>query len=291
MKLNDVDLNKLQVFLILSQTGSMKTAGQILLRTPSAISQSISRLEKSLGLELFRRVGTRLYLTDEGKELAQGLARYQTDLSRLLGSLSRRQRELTGNVRLGLPPGFSVTRVGPLLGGFLQDAPQVQLRLRFLAQAELAEALSEGQLDLAISLQPLGKLNRNLVSRKLWDEELILVSSARMSALPDPVPVIEYYQAPALFTHWAKHHHGKLRQAIQVRAYASTLEYVVDLARRGVGVAVVPRDAVTQDLKDGSLHEVRGLKARPWVGSVWLNQVRSAYLSPACLRLDELFQL
>ena len=55
MELNDVELNKLHAFLVLYRTGSLTQAGKLLLRTPSAISQSIARLEQSLGVHLFRR--------------------------------------------------------------------------------------------------------------------------------------------------------------------------------------------------------------------------------------------
>jgi DNA-binding transcriptional LysR family regulator len=296
MKLNEIDLNKLQTFLVLAQNGSMTEAGKILLRTPSAISQSISRLEASLSVQLFRRVGIKLYLTDEGKELAAGLVRYQSELGTLLGGLSRQQRELRGAVRLGLPPGFSATRIGPALAQLMEDGPQIQLKLRFQSQAELAEGLAQGSLDIALSLQPLDRLNRNLTSSQLYEEELILVtgqSPVRRSCTRitgeevEKLPVIEYYQAPAVFRQWVRFHFGTTPKTIHTRAYASTLEYVLELVRRKVGVAVVPREAVATEIKRGRLHEIKGPQKRSWMGSVWMNQAKSAYLSPACVHLQK----
>lgn len=309
MKLNEVDLNKLHVFLTLAQKGTMKEAGKELLRTPSAISQSLARLEASLGASLFRRVGTRLILTEEGKELSQGLLSYQADLGKLLSHLSLRQQELSGVVRLGLPPGFPAARLGGCLERFLKEAPRAQLRLRFLSHADLADGLSAGTLDLALSLQRLDGLNRNLASRKLCNEELVLVCGgahagpgAGLAKGPRVVTaeslsslaVIEYYQAPAVFEQWARHHFAGLASAWvssgrfpPPRVYASTLEYVLELVRRGVGVAVVPREVVAAELNRGTLRELRGPRARRWMGSVWLNEAKSAFMSPASSRFRE----
>lgn len=303
MKLNELDLNKLHVFLILTQKGTMKEAAKELLRTPSAISQSLSRLEASLGAQLFRRVGTRLILTDEGRELAQGLAQYQFDLGQLLTRLSSHQQELSGTVRLGLPPGFPAARVGETLERFLRDAPRAQLRLRFLSHSELAEGLSQGSIDLALSLAPLDRLNRNLLSRKLFDEELVLVSSGGVSETGtkgkaispritaekiSSLSVIEYYQAPSVFDQWVRYHFPKaVKSGASIppaRVYAATLEYVLELVRRGVGVAVVPFEAVASEIKVGTLREIRPPRSQRWKGAVWLNEAKSAFMSPACAR-------
>ena len=56
MKLNDIDLNKLHVFRVVAESSNLKEAGAQLLRTPSAISQSLASLERFLGMALFRRI-------------------------------------------------------------------------------------------------------------------------------------------------------------------------------------------------------------------------------------------
>ena len=53
MRLNDLDLNKLHTFLTVADTGGITAAGDRLGRTRSAVSQSVTALEGSLGLRLF----------------------------------------------------------------------------------------------------------------------------------------------------------------------------------------------------------------------------------------------
>src|SRR5688572_2807596 len=64
------DLNRLRVFLAVHETKSVLGAARMLGVTPSAVSQSVKRLERELEFRLFQRVGNRLQPTDEAHELA-----------------------------------------------------------------------------------------------------------------------------------------------------------------------------------------------------------------------------
>ncbi|MFA0232768.1 LysR family transcriptional regulator, partial [Vibrio sp. 10N.261.45.A7] len=53
MKLNNVDLNLLKVFVVVYQEQSLRKAGEKLFVSTPAVSQSIKKLKESLGEELF----------------------------------------------------------------------------------------------------------------------------------------------------------------------------------------------------------------------------------------------
>jgi DNA-binding transcriptional LysR family regulator len=74
VKLTDLDLNKLSVFLVVADSGGVGKAAKRLGRTSSAVSQSISGLETALGAPLFDRVGKRLVLTRGGQTLRERVA-------------------------------------------------------------------------------------------------------------------------------------------------------------------------------------------------------------------------
>ena len=62
------DLNALRVFLTLAQTGSMRKTAQQFGLSVSAVSQSISSLEKQVGVELFNPVLSKInFQTDKNR--------------------------------------------------------------------------------------------------------------------------------------------------------------------------------------------------------------------------------
>ena len=61
-----LDMDVLRSFVAISETGSFSGAARAVLRTPSAISMQIKKLEEQLGRQLFVREGRRVSLTADG---------------------------------------------------------------------------------------------------------------------------------------------------------------------------------------------------------------------------------
>jgi DNA-binding transcriptional LysR family regulator len=285
VKLNELDLNKLHVFRILAESSSMREAGERLLRTPSAVSQSISSLESSLGLRLFSRVGIRLDLTDAGRRILAQVQAAEQGLQEALAETQAEQDLVLGQVTLGLPPGYPALSLSAGMGEMLLRNSSLQLRLKFRSHAELAEGLNEREMDVALSLQPLSRWNRRIRCLQLREEHLVLAVPPRHRQLasgePKELPIVDYYQKPLLIEGWLKHHRRR-RIRTQIRVFASNLDYVLRMVRSGVGCAVVPRHVISEDLSSGNLLEHVWDRRRPWLAGVWLNTLQPvSRLSPA----------
>lgn len=63
-----LNYRQLHYFWVVAKTGSIVRAGEQLNLTPQTISGQISLLEHSYGIELFRRVGRQLELTETGRQ-------------------------------------------------------------------------------------------------------------------------------------------------------------------------------------------------------------------------------
>lgn len=286
MQLNTIDLNKLQVFLAVARHGSVRGAAAQLHRTPSAVSQSLAAFQGQLRRRLVRKIGTRLYLTAEGRRLSRALEENQAQLARLLAGSARPDAPVTGLARLGLYTGCPPQSVGASLESALREQAGIRLRISYGTHRELAEALSRNQIDIALSVQPLRELSRNVQSRKLFEEELVVVSRTpfRLPAQPEAwskIAVIEYFESAPLFPLWHAQQYGARKIHANARAYAATLEQVLDLVRRGLGCAVVPRTVAAES----GLKLVQGQSALR--GATWLNFARSDYLAPAAQILKE----
>lgn len=281
MKLNTLhqwDLNKLHVFRAVAESASLRAASQTLLRTPSALSQSVSGLEAALGLKLFDRKGSRLELTEVGARLLERVQANERSLLDVLGSLAERPEALKGRVHVGVPTGYPALSLASGLSQALLAHPGLQLRLRFLSQRELARGLLSRELECALSLQRLAKWSAPIRSTELRQERLVLVIPKRFrqlshrvaSAFTGELPVVDYYQKPLMIEGWLKHHRLKSVQP-QIRVYAENFEHVMQFVRHGVGCAVAPLHAVQQGLASGDWVEHRLDRERPWAVTVWFN--------------------
>jgi len=279
MKLNEYDLNKLHVFRILAESGSMRIAGAKLLRTPSAISQSLTSLEKILNVKLFHRVGRRLVITEPGKQLLVQIRKNESALETVLVNLQSHSEGISGTVALGLPSGFSARSFAGPLSELLNSHPEVQLRLRFMAHPRLAIALRSGGLDLAISFQPLNDIDAKIWSKEIRKEHLVLIASGRNpSAFIESkdlsrLDVVEYYQKPLLIEQWARHHRIRIPRNPNIRVYAATLENVLEFVRNGIGAAVVPRNLIEAEIASGAMQEHPLDRKRHLNASVWINML------------------
>lgn len=68
----NLSLNELRTFITIVESGTFASAGIIVNKTQSAVSQQIQSLEEFLKTELFKRDGRNKVLTNEGKDLYIG---------------------------------------------------------------------------------------------------------------------------------------------------------------------------------------------------------------------------
>ena len=103
-------------------------------------SASASPGEQELGTRLFQRTTRRVHLTDEGELLLQRCRRALDELSkrRRTGAATARP---SGLLRIGLPT-IGYRFLLPVLPGFQQRYPQVQLELDF--NDRIVDVVSEG---------------------------------------------------------------------------------------------------------------------------------------------------
>lgn len=148
MHLTTLDLDTLRTLVVATDLGGFAPAAARLGRTPSAISLQMKRLQEELGAPVFRRAGRGTELTEAGS-LALGYARRMLALNDELVD-SVRGASLRGSVRLGCSQDFAETVLPLVLERFGRSYPLVLLDVRIEGNAAMADAVSTGQLDLAL---------------------------------------------------------------------------------------------------------------------------------------------
>lgn len=121
------DLNALAVFALVAQQRSFRAAADRLGVTRSAVSQTIGRLETTMGLALVRRTTRSVSLTEAGERLHAALAPALAEIEAAIESTGDHAGAPRGQLRLAVSSIAERFLAGPLLAGFAAAHPAVQL--------------------------------------------------------------------------------------------------------------------------------------------------------------------
>lgn len=142
-------LPDLATFVLIVEQGSFSAAARVSGATPSAISRSVSRLERELGSKLLHRTTRKLALSETGKSVYEH-ALDMLDAARLaIDSGSSAQQIAQGKLTISVPKAVGSFVIHPLIPEFLQRYPQVDICLRL---EDRYIDLIDGGVDLALRI-------------------------------------------------------------------------------------------------------------------------------------------
>lgn len=122
-----VDLNGITVFLAVAEARSFRAAAEHLGVTRPAVSQTIRRLEDRLGVALVQRTTRSVSLTEAGERLFARLAPAISEVGQALDATADRDSAPSGLLRLAVSSIAERFISGPLLAGFADACPAVQI--------------------------------------------------------------------------------------------------------------------------------------------------------------------
>jgi DNA-binding transcriptional LysR family regulator len=148
-----VDLRQLECFRLACEHRSFARAAEHAHLTATTFSVQISRLESSLGVDLFERTTHGVALTPAGRRLERPMLTVLERRNDLVDSVRAVVDGRRGAVRLGWPPfGF-----GPLGTTMLADTrerrPAVDISVRHLRHTAVLPALLDDDVDLVLSFR------------------------------------------------------------------------------------------------------------------------------------------
>lgn len=165
-------LDNIRTFVRVYELGSMSAAGRDLRISPAVTSSRISQLEGHLGVRLFQRTTRNLSPTEQGKSFYRGAAEILEAVANAEAQIINLTDNPKGSLFVAAPLGVGRRLIAPQIAGFLNDYPEVSVRLRLTDRK--VDLTSEG-LDLAFFLgQP---EDSNLRIRKITDVERVLCAS------------------------------------------------------------------------------------------------------------------
>lgn len=167
-----MDLRSLLIFVQVVRSGSFSGAARTLDMQRSGVSRKVAELEEHLGARLLQRTTRTLHLTDEGRIFYDHCVRALAELEEAEEALAGMHGTPRGLLRVTAPLSFGF--LGPLVGEFLEQNPEVQIEL--LCTDRIVDLVEEG-FDVAIRA---GRLpDTSLIARRLGDLPRYVVASPR----------------------------------------------------------------------------------------------------------------
>ena len=169
-----MDLAQLRQFVAVADAETLTSAAERLGIAQPALSQSMARLEKRLGVRLFDRSRRGTTLTEAGKLLLED-ARESVGHAAAVHRLAAQIVDGTaGAIAIGFTSGALYSALPDLLKAAQKHMPQVRLGLHEMSTSEQLAALASGAIDLGFVHSPVPPaLGAGLKLRKIADYGLL----------------------------------------------------------------------------------------------------------------------
>jgi DNA-binding transcriptional LysR family regulator len=274
-----MDINQIQVFLAVVETGGFTKAAESLLISQPSLSVSIKRLERELNISLFERGGRKAILTPAGQFfLATAREMWEKYQSVLNGLISFRNQP---TLRLGILRTFRIDDLCGMITMFRAEHSNVVIELRDGNAKDLYNWLEQGDVDLLMT--ELTSLEDAETSLALFQQDYLLaVPKDHPFAKKSQVSLVEldnqlfigrnncevWGRAPQMFE----------AVGIEPRVVylADREEWAISVIKAGLGITIMP---VWNDLKDIAYVPIAEAHLSRTIGLKWRVQQNSEIVS------------
>ncbi len=255
----------LATFVQVVDSGTLTAAALRLDVAKSLVSKRMSSLEAQLGAKLLNRAPRHVTPTEAGSLLYARARAVLAQLDSLAEDVSAQSGSLRGLIRMAAPMSFGTRYLGPAIASFMRRYEKIEVQLDF---DDRYVNLQGGSYDLALRIGRLA--DSSLRARRLGISYRALCCSrdyAESAGLPENLEALStheclgYANAPSghiwRFVPEGQPGAESRSVALRGRLIANNGEALLDAARAGLGLIVLPSFMVGPAVAAGELIEVR----------------------------------
>ena len=257
------DLNDLRLFAEVVERGSYTAAARSLGLQTSKLSRRVRALEEELGIRLLNRTSRSLSLTETGRQFHRHCLALVAESKAAKEVVDQTRTQPQGIVRISCPIPLLSSGIGDMIAAYLEENPLVQVQVD--ATNRRVDVVEEG-LDFAIRVRLPPLEDTDLAVRQLGLSTLVLVASpAFLAPRPAPRSLNDLLDWPtvSMASHserytWTLYDVGGEPVSLSHRPRLATddLASLRIAALHGVGVTMLPREFVEEDLRAGRLRQL-----------------------------------
>lgn len=257
-----MEIRELNTFLTVAALQNFSRAARQLGYSQSAVTVQMQHLEKELNVQLFERIGKRIYLTEKGTEFIP----YASDVvnsSEAALKFAEGGDDPRGTLRIGGVESVCTALLPRLLADFYRSCPRVEVVIKSGATNDLINLAESNQLDMVLTLDR--KVYRpELSCGAEREEEIIFVAPAdKNNNDSGETELSELCRRPFLLTETGAAYRYELEQLLSQRQMEirpileiGNTETIINLLKEGYGTSFLPRFTVEEELQSGTLTEL-----------------------------------
>ena len=257
-----MDLGQLEAYLRVAERRNFSRAAEDLGLTQPSVTARIQTLERDLGESLFERNGRGVRLTEVGESFlphAQRVLKALHDGQDAV--LSMRKLEL-GTLRLGAAPTISTYVLPELLKEFSSRYPGLEISVRTEYSQQIVQMVLADEVQMGLER---GTTHPEVETIPLYGDEVVLVASAKDDFSKKASVTLEDVAERRLimFNRGSSYYalvDSALRDAglpVSPAMELDNMEATKKMVQVGLGIAMLPRVAVAQEVKRGELREIK----------------------------------
>lgn len=264
--MEQLDLNKLRLFIQVVESGSLTKAAAALRQPKSRVSRHIADLEANLNAQLLYRTTRKIQLTEHGRLFYEAAQKQIKELEELRDRFSGSAQKIEGLIRITAPTDLGGWCLPAIIDDFVRMYPKVEFEV--LLSQQIMDLVAEG-IDVALRIANLK--DSTLRVTKIAEIDSVLVASPQflerhedihsLSQLPK-LPCLDFLLPRK--GQWGLFKTDNEEQIVTVypKLAANDPVMVRDLVRAGHGISLLPEFLVREDLHGGKLVHI----LKPWMG-------------------------
>jgi DNA-binding transcriptional LysR family regulator len=281
-----MEMAQLEFFLRVIEEKSFSKAADRVCRTQPAISIAIRRLEEEVGAPLLDRSQKMPVLTEAGEmvyEYARRIIELRDQARHAVAELRALQ---IGRVRIGANESTSLYLLPDLILQFRAEHPQIKVEIYRQPSDRLPREVTERNVDFALmAYEP---ADRDLVSFPVLTDELALIMPVNHPLAGRSAVDLEELGTEQFLAHNVKSaSRNKVVETFEasqtplnITLELATIETIKRFVRHGLGLAIVPRMCVTEELERGLLATVP-INGLSYTRTLWATHRRGMTFSHA----------
>jgi len=289
MNLHRLDLVSLSLFLHVVRSGSISKGALALNLAVGAASKRISDLEAAVGAELLERHSRGITPTAAGDALAHHAQRILGDVNLLAAELRDHAKGIVGVARLWANTSAITQFLPGDIAAFSRATPAIRIELAELNSGEIVMGVLEGRADIGIFADRTPALGLQLMPYR--EDRLVLVVPAghvlaRRRALRFEEAVEFDFVSLSHGTSLAQRLQAEteaMGQRLKLRIQVRSFDAMCQMVAAGLGVAVLPADAVRALVRSLNLRQIP--LQDPWARRQLLIGVRDLEALPRHARM------
>jgi DNA-binding transcriptional LysR family regulator len=261
-------MDQYKVFYYTVKCGSITRAAQELYITQPSASYALKQLEEQLGVRLLVRKPKGVEMTEEGKVLFHFVERAYGLILAGERKISEMKSVLSGTIRLGASDSLCKYYLLPFLAEFHKKAPEVRICLSHGKTEDILKRLGDGAIDCGIVHLPVD--NRIHVQATKTIQDCFVAGPEYAHLAQAPLSLQELIRYP--FVMLSAHSRSRTFFHAFLRTYGldvtpdielGSVELLIEFVRKGMGISLITRDFVKDDLEAGTLFELSLIEPVP----------------------------